>query len=1134
MDNTASPSSSKQYVISNPLRATKKATRLTVLLDDELCLRKLVRTEELDKGAEIILEPRKAGGMSIMGAARVSLIDLEIPGAIGPLDDDSWGINIAAAQTNFPLQGLQLYLQPWSAMAIGDSYQIMLNGTTQVASGAITQPGDVGARGVAFVPSVRLTPGAHTLSYVIRRLGQQPEISDELPIFVKLDAPGGVDEDGSKPGHSELKFSLPEDIERGGVDKDAAAEGVIATVSPYPNMAAGDDIKLSWGGWFVHHVPVTEAEVGKDIRITVDEATILAAGDSDAEGLAVTFEVYDRVFNRSSDWSAEKRIVVDTGNSRLDAPFVIEVIDGVLDLDLIGTAPATMQIVVRGSAFTVGDSLVAYVTGTTADGDLAQYEAPPVEIDRLNKIFEIEVPNAFLRRLAQAQASFTYRLDHQDSSFLSRGQFANIIGHAAGMTAPIARDAEQGALDPALTRTAIEIPWDESMAAGDQITLRWIGTRPDLTVYDPVLPPDPITGREEANKLPIVINIDGTHLKPLEGGTLQLYFELAKDVGGDIVVRESARAVLLNVGEPQAELPAPIVDGVTDDVIDPALPGTQLTVPRYPAMEVGDEVHYLWKGSVAGEEEDWIKINSFTKDKDVVFAIDRAFIADNDKGSVEVSYWVIRADGRRSDSDILGFRVGTEALDPPTISSIKDSKGVEIPANTTTFETSVEVAGKASPNQTVDVLDGASSKGKPKANANGDWTLDITGLNVAIHDIKAVAQYGENPESAVRSFTVTVATAPTIESIKDFKGVEIPANTTTFETSVKIAGNASPNQVVDVLDGSNSKGRSTVNASGDWTLDITGLNVAAHDIKAVAQYGENPESAVRSFTVTTAIAPTINSIKDSKGVEIPPNTTTFDTGVKVAGKASPNETVEVFDGSTSEGKPQANASGEWTLDITGLSDGAHAIKAVAQYGSNPVSDEHRFTVAAGVTPTIDRINDSVGEDIPEGGTTSDHRLVLIGTALPGGTVEVFKNDSLFSSAKADDTGVWRMDMSVNSTPHRLKAVAAYGNRPESQQRSFSVDPGWARVLDLKDFQGKTVAPLATISNPNVTFSGTTIPRRYIHLTINRDERALADANGNWTLRTTIRETGFHAVGAVMIEGDPLGGSTSNRQFYYQP
>ncbi|RAU49283.1 MULTISPECIES: Ig-like domain-containing protein [unclassified Pseudomonas] len=661
MPDTTLPDDLKQFLLVNPLKSFRPATRLSVWLDDQLCMRKALTRKELDAGFEIILNPDRQG-MSTFGLSTLALIDLEIPGATGPLDDGSWGINVAAAQTNFPLQGLQLYLQPWSSMAVGDSYKILLDGTTQVASGVILKPEEVGARVIAFVPSNRLTDGAHKLSYSITRIGQAPETSDALDILIKLTLPGGVDEDGSVPGHSALKFDLPDEIINDGVDAAAAKAGIPATIHPYPNMAAGDDIKLSWGGYFVHHAPVTQNEVGKDIEIVVDEATILAAGDSDFDGLAVTFEVYDLVLNRSTDWAAEMRIVVDTGNSRLDAPFVAEANNGELDLDVLGTEPATLQVTVRRPDFAVGDKLVGKVTGTTVDGDAVQYESDEVEVLTLNHVYEIPIPNAILRRLAKVQAAFSYRRLRAGVSTPSRGQFVNVKGSAVGMTAPIAKDAAQGALDPDLAKTAIEIPWDDSMAASDQITLRWIGTRADFTVYDPALPPHTITGREETNKLPITISVDGTHLKTLDGGTLQLYFELAKDLNGTIVVRESARATLLNVGEPRAELPNPVVAGVNDGVMDPDLPGTTLTVPVYPNMEIGDEVHSLWKGSKTDELEDWIKINSFTKDKAVVFDIDEAFIKDNDEGTVAASYWVIRKSGRRSDSEILNFQVGAGAV----------------------------------------------------------------------------------------------------------------------------------------------------------------------------------------------------------------------------------------------------------------------------------------------------------------------------------------------------------------------------------------------------------------------------------------------------------------------------------------
>ncbi|WP_033053866.1 hypothetical protein, partial [Pseudomonas mandelii] len=70
----------------------------------------------------------------------------------------------------------------------------------------------------------------------------------------------------------------------------------------------------------------------------------LAAGDSGLEGLAVTFMVRDRVHNQSEDWCKETRIVVDTGNSRLDAPILKQANGNELDLDTLGDEALDLQV----------------------------------------------------------------------------------------------------------------------------------------------------------------------------------------------------------------------------------------------------------------------------------------------------------------------------------------------------------------------------------------------------------------------------------------------------------------------------------------------------------------------------------------------------------------------------------------------------------------------------------------------------------------------------------------------------------------------------------------------------------------------------------------------------------------------
>ncbi|MDH0747690.1 hypothetical protein N5D61_15225, partial [Pseudomonas sp. GD03842] len=57
----------------------------------------------------------------------------------------------------------------------------------------------------------------------------------------------------------------------------------------------------------------------------------------------------------------------------------------------------------------------------------------------------------------------------------------------------------------------------------------------------------------------------------------------------------------------------------------------------------------------------------------------------------------------------------------------------------------------------------------------------------------------------------------------------------------------------------------------------------AHAIKAVAQYGNQPASAVRNFRVSAVTAIAITLVKDSKGNAIGNGGTTTDTTLTVEG-----------------------------------------------------------------------------------------------------------------------------------------------------------------------------------------------------------------------------------------------------------
>lgn len=413
------------------------------------------------------------------------LDELQIPGAAlahPPVAADTWGINIAAARLNFPHDGLKLILPPWTPnMNVGDSYRIKIN-NFPVVLGSLERPEEVDQEVMRFIAPGGLVDGAFDLSYDVTRVGGTPEPSLTTKIYVKIDAapPGGRDQDGDVPGHSELHLSIPAQfLPPGAVDKDDAAAGIPVTILPYPNMFDGDRIKLSWGGKLVWH-RVTDLEAtdpdNHPIEITVDEATIRDAGDTDSGGLVVAFEVYDVVDNQSDGWSAEVRVVVDTGSSRLIAPFIKEVSNLVLDMDALGDADLTFQIVALTTDFAQGDQIEMRLSGTTVNGDKVDKPYLPELITNAPSIVEFTRPSADVRALiGGVHTAFSYRLIKADGSpdLFSKTFSPRVIGLSTLLAAPIALDEIAGTLDPDLPRTQVDIPWNDIMVPGNVIMLVW-------------------------------------------------------------------------------------------------------------------------------------------------------------------------------------------------------------------------------------------------------------------------------------------------------------------------------------------------------------------------------------------------------------------------------------------------------------------------------------------------------------------------------------------------------------------------------------------------------------------------------------------------------------------------------------
>ncbi|MEN5315388.1 hypothetical protein [Pseudomonas koreensis] len=910
--------------------------------------------------------------------APLALRDPEIPGRTEPvLITGEWGINLAAAKGNFPKQGLKIHILPWSDMRKGDEVVLQYDGG-QVAQKIIREDIEVDERVTMWVHPDRITSGSHTLSYTVIRFNQAPEShTPPVKLFIKLELPGGQDLNPEPGEHSELYQYIDPALIADGIDKDSAAAGVdmiieakpgSASRSQYPNITAGDVITSSWGGIMIHSAPVTQEQIddpdAHPIVVHVTEADILKAGDSGPNGLAVTFTLHDLVNNAAEDWCTETRIVVDTGSSRLEAPILEQANGNQLDLEVLGDDDLHLMVwAVNPEDFKLHDVVIMHIKGSTLEGEAIDVTVRKTIEKNPPLVVDVYLPNSAGRALAQTQASFYFELERGGSIIQrSKGRFINIIGDPVRLLAPIAEDAQNGALDPDLSEVRIRIPHDPRIKEGMGIELKWLAIRADLTTYEPDLDWYMPTANEANDPAGFVIRVEGKHLKTAEGGTLDLSYNLLEEKDGEIISRASQHAALLNVGTPQFELVAPGVLGEADGVLEPndLVNGlSKVTCPAPVANPTLPNDVVTWQLRDANGTllfEDRKTLNALSAGRDVTFSLDADFVQEHFEGnrskSLTVSYHILRANtGKVSYSNPLVFTVGQ--VEVPALTSVKGSpSGEEIPDGGTTVETALTLTGTASKGKQVEIFDGSGPSAQSKGIATADLTTRVWNISISVPEgarrLYAQSLYHSSPTySNVRHLTVAQMVPPTISSVKGLpSGDEIPDGGLTIETTLTLTGTASKGQSVKILDGTTDKGDAVVDpATGIWTKILTGLSLAPHSFTAKALYGTGQTSAARTLTVTATTAPTITEAKDSKGVVIPQGGTTADTTITLIGTAIKGQSVKILDGTTDKGDVTAHPSTSiWTKTITGLSVAAHSFTARALYGSGETSAARTLTV----------------------------------------------------------------------------------------------------------------------------------------------------------------------------------------------
>lgn len=442
--------------------------------------------------------------------------------------------------------------------------------------------------------------------YRITRLNQIAEESPKQRILVLLTQPGGTDKDPGTIGHSELHQQLEQDVIDRGIDADRAKLGTWVTILPYPYMREHDKLELKWGGESIHHT-VTKAEAetptSNPINLFVSQTVIENAGS--CMQLPVVFQPVDEAGNLPDEngrWSTPSYVDVDLDDSKLVEPFVpvADFETGEIDLRALNGRDVKVQVQTNRSQYKPGDLIKLTWAGKTVDNlPVPQTFDIPVLVPGATEERAVSYTN--VKAIARGQAIVSYEVQTAGGLLYSKKTFIRVMGDLNPYLAPSIDKANGGYLPPNLPKVTASLPWYPGRTGNDLVILYIIAVRQGggTEVYE-----DARLVGELPEGAPITRDIEGAVLERFDGLNITVLYEVHTDS-----VNES-EYLLLTVGEPKKDLPAPILEGSTDDnVFDPDPPDRE-AIYQIPLILTTDKDRGTWyyqgftpAGSTQGEFE---------------------------------------------------------------------------------------------------------------------------------------------------------------------------------------------------------------------------------------------------------------------------------------------------------------------------------------------------------------------------------------------------------------------------------------------------------------------------------------------------------------------------------------------------
>jgi len=557
-----------------------------------------------------------------------------IPNLAPPFEDYDGGIGVALIE-----DGLKCFVFPWNPMEDDDGIGVYWNNTqSPVWSDVIDGNANERVR-VHLSKSLIREGDADPVFYRVTIPGQIPEDSTPKKRYlVKLGRPGGYDDQPSIPGHSGLRYRVPQEIIDSGVGPIEADAGVDITILPYEHMRKNDRIYLAWGRAIVEYL-VKEGEVDTEIPIHVDRATIEAGGDGQ---VTIAYQVVDVCNNYPDErepWSANTPVVVDLGGNRLDAPQVL--VNGIptqtINLEQLAGADVICRVYVNPTDHAVGDTLRLTWVGTPAQGD-SQVIVGPLDqtVEYVPFQYDFSIPNEDVVAIAKGRASVSYvRVRSGEVDRPSKSASVTVMGDIMQPARPGIVEASGSVLDPDLNFYTVSIPYYPGRQSGDHLYIVFEGL--DASNSPTSFDDDAYVG-SEAEGQPVLRNVDKAEIKRLDGGSLTVYYWINSQ-------RKSLQ-LQLAVGNGQPSFMEPdVIEADSNNVLDPSKVNPNVganVIAPYTGTVPGDIIGLRWKGSRSSPPDDERLLNANSAGKPVPFVVPYRYVIDNLNGTVDVDYYLKR------------------------------------------------------------------------------------------------------------------------------------------------------------------------------------------------------------------------------------------------------------------------------------------------------------------------------------------------------------------------------------------------------------------------------------------------------------------------------------------------------------